>query len=87
MGVGWWVAVWLAGCGGSAACKLAEETAACPECYSGEVTCSYGRHSVTAASCGDCQARSGLYQRLCEVGVEDDRAAIEAGVVCTEPLP
>jgi hypothetical protein len=70
----------------SEACALAAEHRSCPECSSGDVTCTYGDTSVTAGSCGDCQARGLLYQTLCDAGVQDDRATIEAGTVC-EPSP
>lgn len=67
------------------ACILAAESQSCPECSSGDVTCSYGDTSVTAGSCGDCQARGLLYQTLCDAGVSDDRATIEAQTVCAPP--
>lgn len=71
---------------GSDACDLARENQACPECYSGEVTCSYGDTDATAGSCGDCQARSALYQQLCDDGIADSRADIEAGTTCSDPV-
>jgi len=67
------------------ACELAEENMACPECYSGEVTCTYGEYSATEGSCGDCQARSALYQDLCDAGVPDSADDIEAGTECSDP--
>lgn len=70
-----------------AACQLADDNAACPECYSGEVTCSYGDdYSATEGSCGDCQARSALYRELCDAGVEDSEDDIVAGVSCSDPV-
>ncbi len=68
------------------ACELADEYASCNECYSGEVTCTYGDLSETAGSCGDCQARGALYASLCEAGIEDSRSALEEGTVCSDPI-
>lgn len=83
----------LTGCGDkddtaaqSDACSLAEDHSACPECDDGEVTCEYDTYSETANSCGDCQARSALYWSLCEAGITDDSATIEAGVTCSDPV-
>jgi hypothetical protein len=73
------------GSGETAACELAEDNADCPECYSGEVTCTYEGYSETAGSCGDCQARSALLQTLCDEGVEDDADTIEVGIECSDP--
>jgi len=70
----------------TAACQLADENAGCPECADGDVTCTYGDHSATEMSCGDCQARSQLYHDLCEAGVEDSEADILAGVECSDPV-
>ena len=67
------------------ACGLAGSLETCNECYSGEVTCTYDEWSETAGSCGDCQARSALYAALCEAGVEDSAATIEAETTCSEP--
>ena len=64
------------------ACDLAAEHEACPECSSGPMTCSFGDTSVTANSCGDCQARSGLYNELCDEGEVATREEIEADTVC-----
>lgn len=82
----------LTGCGdkdtGEArvpACGLSEAYATCDECYSGEVTCTFGDQSETAGSCGDCQARGALYASLCEAGIDDSVADIEAGTTCSEP--
>jgi hypothetical protein len=72
--------------GMSDACDLARRHGACDECYSGEVTCEYGEFSETAGSCGDCQARSALYGALCDAGVEDAAADIEAGTTCSDPV-
>ena len=66
------LAAMMTGCGDkddtasaqSDACALAESHSACPECDDGQVTCEYGSHSETANSCGDCQARSALYESL-----------------------
>lgn len=70
----------------SEACALADDHMDCPACYSGEVTCEYGEFSETAGSCGDCQARSALYSALCDAGVEDAAADIEAGTTCSDPV-
>jgi len=67
------------------ACSLAQQWAECDECYSGEVTCEYGETSVTEASCLDCQARGALYAELCDAGVADSQADIEAGTTCSDP--
>lgn len=82
----------LSGCGDKdsaavevPACGLADDHASCNECYSGEVTCTYGDESATAGSCGDCQARGALYAALCEAGVADSREALEAGTSCSDP--
>ena len=69
----------------SGACELADEHAACPECADGDVTCSYGDESATELSCGDCQAMAALYTQLCDAGIEDSRAELEAGVTCSDP--
>jgi len=69
------------------ACQLAEDHSDCPACADGDVTCSYGEHSVTRMSCGDCQARSQLYQELCDAGVNDAEADILAGLECSDPVP
>lgn len=71
--------------GETAACDLAEEWEVCPECYSGEVTCTYDEFSATEGSCGDCQARGALYRDLCDAGVEDDADTIELGTECSDP--
>jgi hypothetical protein len=78
---------WMA-CGGGASpvCELAEQSSGCPECYSGEVTCTYDGVSETAGSCGDCQARAALYQALCDAGVEDAAETIEDQTECSEPV-
>lgn len=64
------------------ACDLAAANDACPECSDGEVECTFRDTSVTAVSCGDCQARSGLYQDLCDAGETATAADIEAETVC-----
>ena len=69
----------------SAACEMAAELDACPECADGDVTCSYGDESATELSCGDCQARSALLSALCDADIEEDRADIEAGLSCSDP--
>lgn len=66
----------------SGACELAAEYEACPECADGDVTCTYGDESVTELSCGECQARSSLLRELCDAGIDDSRAEIEAGMEC-----
>jgi hypothetical protein len=68
------------------ACSLAQQWASCDECYSGEVTCEYGETSATEGSCQDCQARGALYAELCDAGVTDSRADIEAGTTCSDPV-
>jgi hypothetical protein len=75
------------GTGGSDACTLSANSQGCAECADGNTTCRYGETSVTAVSCGGCQARSRLYQALCDAGVSDSADAIEAGTSCVdEPL-
>jgi hypothetical protein len=68
------------------ACQLAADNQGCDECYSGEVTCTYGESAETAGSCGDCQARSALYQTLCDDGNTDSADDIESGTVCSDPV-
>jgi hypothetical protein len=88
------LAVTLAGCGDkdddtgdqTGACALAAEHGACPECYSGEVTCTYAGVSETAGSCGDCQARTALYGTLCADENSDEADDIESGTVCSDPV-
>lgn len=59
-------------------CQLAEQTAICPACFSGNITCSYDGTSATDASCGTCQAEYSLYQQLCDDGVD----TVTGTVVC-----
>jgi hypothetical protein len=66
----------------SAACLQAAENNACPECYDGDTTCTYGDISVTEASCQECQARVALLDALCEAGVMDDADTLETGTEC-----
>ncbi len=66
----------------SDACTLAAENSECDDCDDGDVTCTYGDHSVTQASCGGCQAEAALYQALCDAGVTDSAADIQAGMEC-----
>ena len=66
------------------ACDLFEDHMSCPECYDGDVTCSYGDTSVTQGSCGGCQAEAGLYAALCEAGVTDSAAQIQQDMVCED---
>ena len=73
------------GASDAAACQLAAEADFCAECADGDVTCSYGEFSATELSCGDCQARSQLYDDLCDAGVEDSEAEILAGLECSDP--
>jgi hypothetical protein len=68
----------------SAACQLQEANQECPECYDGDMTCTYGDVSVTEGSCGGCQARSALYQALCAAGNDDTKAEIESGMDCQD---
>ncbi len=72
------LAAMMTGCGD-------KDDTASQECDDGQVTCEYGSYSETANSCGDCQARSALYEGLCAAGVEDAAASIEAGVSCSAP--
>ncbi len=69
----------------TAACALAVNDG-CPECYDGEVTCTYEEQSATAGSCGECQPRAALYQQLCDAGVDDAEDDILSGTVCSDPL-
>lgn len=79
-------AAWDSGSAGlSGACELARRYDACDECYDGEVTCTYGEFSATEGSCADCQALGALYDQLCDAGVTDGRADIEAGTECSDP--
>lgn len=66
----------------TAACQLYEDNLGCPECADGDVTCTYGEVSVTEMSCGGCQAEAALYGALCDAGVTDSAAAIQAGMEC-----
>lgn len=66
------------------ACQLVGTHQSCPSCSGGEVDCSYGGVSVTATSCGDCQARALLYAELCTAGETASAEAIEAGAVCDD---
>jgi len=66
----------------SEACELAADHDACPECSSGPATCTFEDTTVTENSCGDCQARSTLYQQLCDDGSEATRSTIEDETVC-----
>jgi hypothetical protein len=75
------------GTGDSGACTLSDNSQGCAECADGNTTCRYGDTSVTAVSCGGCQARSRLYLELCDADVTDSADAIEAGTSCVdEPL-
>lgn len=82
--------LWLVtGCGttipdGTAACRLAAENQACPECYTGDVTCTFDGFSTTQGSCGDCQARSELYRILCDAGDRSSEAEILDETVCED---
>lgn len=66
-----------------AACELASDYFACPECYSGEVECTFRDIRVVEGSCGDCQARGSLYQELCDLGLADSASEIETQTTCT----
>jgi hypothetical protein len=68
----------------SGACLLAAENDVCPECYSGDATCTFEETTVTEGSCGVCQAESALYQELCDAGETATRGEIVAGLVCEE---
>lgn len=82
-------AIALHGCGAGSdtgadgACSL--PVLPCPECSDGLESCGYAGVEVVSPSCGDCQARSGLYAALCAAGSTDSAADIEAGAVC-EPV-
>jgi hypothetical protein len=79
-----WLLVLMVGCSveridvDDDSCQLAEQTAICAQCFSGNITCSYDGVSETAASCGTCQAENALYQRLCDDGVD----VVSGTVVC-----
>ena len=65
-------------------CELADETAVCQLCLTGEVTCSFDDVSATEVSCQTCAAEHALYEQLCLDGVE----RITGDVVCeTGPIP
>jgi hypothetical protein len=67
-------------------CTLASDLPDCGACFSGMVTCSYGEISVTESSCQNCQALNVLYTALCDGGVTDTVADIEAGTECLDPV-
>ncbi|MEQ1501664.1 MAG: hypothetical protein ABMB14_05510 [Myxococcota bacterium] len=69
----------------SDACALAADSAVCPDCTDGPLTCGFAGVEVTVGSCGECQSRAALYQALCDAGETADRATIESGTVCHEP--
>ncbi|MBT6432279.1 MAG: hypothetical protein HOK28_04255, partial [Deltaproteobacteria bacterium] len=54
-------------------------------CFSGTSTCNYGEISVTDTSCQNCQVLNQLYTALCDAGITDSLADIEAGIECSEP--
>ena len=64
------------------ACDLADEHQGCDDCTTGPTTCTFGDTSVTENSCGDCQARSALYNQLCDDGETASADEIEADTVC-----
>ena len=66
-----------AGAMGSAACDWAENRGSCDECYDGEMTCTLDGQTVTAGTCGDCQALHALSVALCDAGSEVTEEQIE----------
>ena len=68
------------------ACTLASDLPDCGACYSGVVTCNYGEISVTESSCQNCQVLNLLYTALCDGGITDSTADIEAGIECSDPV-
>ena len=82
------VFVLLMGCGetepDSGACEMVASLEGCPECADGEVTCTFDEISVTAFSCGGCQAEQGLWRELCDSGSMATAADITAGMVCED---
>jgi hypothetical protein len=46
------------------------------------VRCSFDGVEVTEESCGDCQARSALYLKLCEEGSTATPDEVEDGMIC-----
>ena len=73
--------LWCGPCGCPPACAMAAAVGGCPECYDGDITCTFGDTSVTRGSCGGCQARLGLYEALCAAGSTATEAEITAGMV------
>ncbi|MBT6176332.1 MAG: hypothetical protein HOI23_03725 [Deltaproteobacteria bacterium] len=67
------------------ACTLASDLPDCGACFSGTSTCNYGEISVTDTSCQNCQVLNQLYTALCDAGITDSLADIEAGIECSEP--
>jgi hypothetical protein len=70
----------------SAACaeaaRLETEDCATVNCAEADpLTCTYGEISVDGDDCG-CFTTWRLYEALCEAGVSDDPATLEAGIVC-----
>jgi len=70
----------------SAACaeaaRLETEDCATVNCAEADpLTCTYGEFSVDGDDCG-CFTTWRLYEALCEAGVTDDLATLEAGIVC-----
>ena len=75
------------GCSGEStqtACDWLVTSAGCDECADGEVTCSFEDASVTAMSCGGCQAEAGLMQALCDAGSTATAQEILDGMVCED---
>ena len=66
------------------ACLLAAANEGCPECYDGDVSCSYEDIVVTEPSCGGCQAANALYTALCVAGSEASEEEILADMVCVD---
>ncbi len=85
------IVMWLAACGEGAggggtdgACELADSIQGCDECDNGPLTCTFGDVSETRVSCGECQARSALYDALCDAGETATAEQIEADTVCVQ---
>ena len=63
-------------------CDLATQEAVCPECFDGNVTCTFEDTSVTEASCGGCQAEASIYTELCALDPSISQADLDAELEC-----
>ena len=54
----------------------------CHDCFGDMYTCTYDGISVTTRACEGCQARYALRAELCALGRTDNRAEVEASMVC-----